>query len=85
MHDRHHARFFGTFTVRGCTRHVSLDDGQFAFHHDRAVDDVGTLTLSGDVDRFEWGLTADLSHPPEDVLLARQARIELTLPAVHEA
>jgi polyisoprenoid-binding protein YceI len=85
VHDRHHARFFGTFTVRGCTRHVSLDDAQFGFSRNRSVDDVGTLTLAGAIDRFEWGLTADLAHPPEDVLLARHARIELTLPAVHEA
>jgi hypothetical protein len=45
---------------------------------------VGTLTLAGTADRFEWGLTAELSHPPEDLLLARHARIELTLSAVHE-
>jgi polyisoprenoid-binding protein YceI len=84
VHGRSHARFVGGFTRRGVHHHVGLDDGRSGFVRDHTRDDVGTFTLAGTIDRFEWGLSSNTVTPPEDVILARHARIELTLPAAHE-
>ena len=80
--DDERLRVSGDLTIRGVTRSVTLDatfDGEFA-------DPWGNQRLgfsaSTEIDREDWGLTWNVALETGGVLVARKARLELTVSAV---
>jgi polyisoprenoid-binding protein YceI len=71
----------GTFTFRGERRHVVLDTAHHGFARDPDRDDRGVFLSVGVVDRASWGLRPQGKDPASHLLLARDVRIELQLPA----
>jgi polyisoprenoid-binding protein YceI len=71
----------GTFTFRGERRHVVLDTAHHRFARDPERDGCGVFLSVGVVDRASWGLRPQGKHPASHLLLARDVRIELQLPA----
>jgi polyisoprenoid-binding protein YceI len=71
----------GAFTFRGERRHVVLETAHHRFARDPDRDSAGVFLSVGVVDRASWGLRPQGKHPDSHLLLARDVRIELQLPA----
>ena len=74
----------GDLTIRGVTRPVTLDatfDGEFG---DPWGNQRVGFTASTEIDREDWGLTWNVALETGGVLVARKARLELTVSAVRK-
>ena len=82
--DDERLRVTGDLTIRGVTRAVTLDatfDGEFA---DPWGNERVGFSATAEVDREEWGLTWNVALETGGVLVARKARLELTVSAVRK-
>ena len=82
--DDERLRVTGDLTVRGVTRPVALDatfDGEFA---DPWGNQRIGFSAATEIDREEWGLTWNVALETGGVLVARRARLELTVSAVRK-
>ena len=82
--DDERLRVTGDLTIRGVTRPVTLDatfDGEFA---DPWGNQRVGFSASTEIDREDWGLTWNVALETGGVLVARKARLELTVSAVRK-
>jgi polyisoprenoid-binding protein YceI len=82
--DDQRLRVTGDLTIRDVTRPVTLDatfDGEFA---DPWGNQRIGFSASTEIDREDWGLTWNVALETGGVLVARKARLELTVSAVRK-
>ncbi len=82
--DDERLRVTGDLTIRGVTRPVTLDatfDGEFG---DPWGNQRIGFSASAEIDREDWGLTWNVALETGGVLVARKARLELTVSAVRK-
>ncbi|HWC11016.1 MAG TPA: YceI family protein [Acidimicrobiales bacterium] len=82
--DDERLRVTGDLTIRGVTRPVTLDatfDGEFS--DPWGGQRIG-FSASTEIDREDWGLTWNVALETGGVLVARKARLELTVSAVRK-
>jgi polyisoprenoid-binding protein YceI len=82
--DEERLRVTGDLTIRGVTRPVTLDatfDGEFA---DPWGNQRMGFSAAAEIDREDWGLTWNVALETGGVLVARKARLELTVSAVRK-
>jgi polyisoprenoid-binding protein YceI len=82
--DDERVRVTGDLTIRGVTRPVTLDatfDGEFS---DPWGNQRIGFSAATEIDREDWGLTWNVALETGGVLVARKARLELTVSAVRK-